>query len=84
MINSDLVIMWKEENNHLVKSFKFKDFKEAFAFITKVALLSEKLNHHPEWTNSWNRVHIRITTHSAGNTVTDKDHKMAQEIDLLA
>lgn len=75
--------MWKEENNSLNKSFTFKDFKEAFAFMVKVALVAERLNHHPDWSNSWNKVHISLNTHSAGGKVTEKDHKLAEEIDKL-
>ena len=75
--------MWQEENNKLCKSFKFKDFKEAFGFMTQVALVAEKMNHHPYWTNVYNQVTIELTTHDAGNTVTDKDRKLAMEIDRL-
>ncbi|MBL7778486.1 MAG: 4a-hydroxytetrahydrobiopterin dehydratase [Chitinophagales bacterium] len=75
--------MWTEENNALRKSFVFKDFSEAFAFMTRVALLAEKHDHHPQWTNVWNRVDIVLQTHSAGNIVTDKDRQLAKEIDLL-
>jgi 4a-hydroxytetrahydrobiopterin dehydratase len=75
---------WLEENNRLKKVFKFKDFKEAFAFMTKVALVAEKMDHHPTWTNTWNTVSIELSTHDAGNTVTDKDRKLANEIDQLA
>jgi len=74
---------WKHENNRLVKSFTFKDFNEAFGFMTRVALAAEKMNHHPTWSNTWNKVHIELTTHDKGNVVTDKDHKLAKEIDKL-
>lgn len=74
---------WLEENNTLKKTFLFKDFSEAFAFMTRVAFLAEKSNHHPTWTNSWNKVVIELSTHDAGNIVTDKDRKLAKEIDLL-
>lgn len=76
--------MWKEENSKLVKTFKFKDFTEAFGFMTKVALEAEKLNHHPTWTNTWNTVIIELNTHDAGNKVTALDHKLAAIIDKLA
>lgn len=76
--------MWKEENNSLVKTFKFADFSEAFAFMTRVALEAEKMNHHPTWWNTWNTVTISLTTHDAGNTITDKDRKLAAAIDRLA
>ncbi len=76
--------MWKEENNKLKKSFKFKDFKEAFGFMTKVALVAEKMDHHPTWTNTYNSVDFELSTHDAGNKVTDLDRKLAEAIDKLA
>jgi 4a-hydroxytetrahydrobiopterin dehydratase len=72
---------WKEENNALHRTFEFKDFSEAFAFMTRVALAAEKMNHHPEWSNVWNKVSIKLNTHDAGNIITDKDRKLAAEID---
>lgn len=75
--------MWKEENNSLKKTFKFKDFTEAFAFMTRVAFIAEKMNHHPEWRNVYNTVEITLNTHDAGNTVTEKDRKLALEIDKI-
>lgn len=60
----------------LVKVFKFKDFNEAFSWMTKIALYAEKINHHPEWFNVWNKVEVLLTTHDAGS-VTDKDVKLA-------
>jgi 4a-hydroxytetrahydrobiopterin dehydratase len=75
--------MWQEKNNKLVRSFTFKDFTEAFAFMTRVAFIAEKLGHHPEWTNVYNRVEIALTTHDAGSTITAKDREMAAEIDKL-
>lgn len=75
--------MWKEENNYLQRTFKFKDFLEAFAFMTKVALIAEKLNHHPRWSNVYNEVEIKLNTHDAGDIVTDKDRQLADEIDKL-
>ena len=76
--------MWKEEDNQLTKTFVFKDFVEAFGFMTKVAIVAEKMNHHPTWTNTWNTVSFKLNTHDAGNTVTDRDHKLAKAIDTLA
>jgi len=76
--------MWKEENNRLTKTFRFADFNQAFGFITRVALAAEKMNHHPTWTNTWNTVHIELSTHDAGNIVTDKDRTLASIIDTLA
>jgi 4a-hydroxytetrahydrobiopterin dehydratase len=75
--------MWKEENNKLVKTFTFKDFTEAFGFMTKVAIAAEKMNHHPTWTNTWNKVTIELSTHDAGNIVTDLDRTLAKAIDKL-
>ena len=74
--------MWTEQDNKLYSKFQFKDFSEAFAFMTRVALAAEKMDHHPLWTNVWNTVEIWLSTHSAGDVVTDKDHKLAAAIDL--
>ncbi len=76
--------MWKTENNKLKKSFKFKDFTEAFGFMTKVAIQAEKMNHHPTWTNTWNTVSFELSTHDAGDTVTKLDKELAEAIDKLA
>jgi len=73
--------MWKEDNNSLKKSFEFKDFTEAFGFMTRVAIIAEKMNHHPTWTNTWNKVSFELSTHDAGDKVTEKDHKLAKAID---
>lgn len=75
--------MWHESNNKLEANFEFRDFGEAFAFMTEVAFQSEKLNHHPVWTNSWNKVNIILTTHDEGDMVTEKDQRLAGEIDRL-
>ena len=75
--------MWKEEDNKLKKSFNFKDFTEAFGFMTKVAIVAEKMDHHPFWSNVYNQVSIELSTHDAGNIVTEKDHKLAAAIDEL-
>jgi len=75
--------MWKEENNKLTATFKFKDFAEAFSFMTEVAIHAEKQNHHPWWSNVWNTVNIELNTHDAGNIVTEKDHKLAKTIDSI-
>jgi 4a-hydroxytetrahydrobiopterin dehydratase len=75
--------MWKEQNNQLVRSFEFKDFMEAFAFMTRVAILAEKHNHHPEWSNVYNKLEIKLSTHDAGDVVTEKDRKLAAAIDAL-
>ena len=75
--------MWTEENNSLNKTFTFLNFTEAFAFMMQVAFIAEKMNHHPTWKNVYNRVEISLNTHDAGNTVTEKDRKLAQAIDKL-
>ncbi|MBL0180835.1 MAG: 4a-hydroxytetrahydrobiopterin dehydratase [Chitinophagaceae bacterium] len=75
--------MWKEENNTLYKKFEFKNFSEAFAFMTRVAIEAEKMDHHPRWTNVYNKVEVWLNTHDAGDVVTDKDHKLAVQIDKL-
>jgi 4a-hydroxytetrahydrobiopterin dehydratase len=67
----------------LVKNFVFKDFVSAWAFMSQVALLAEKMDHHPDWSNVYNRVTIRLNTHSEGNKITDKDRKLAALIDKL-
>jgi 4a-hydroxytetrahydrobiopterin dehydratase len=77
------ITMWTETDNKLYKRFEFKDFSEAFAFMTRVALIAEKMDHHPTWTNTWNKVEIWLSTHSAGDKVTDKDRKLAESIDCL-
>ena len=75
--------MWKEENNKLVKEFEFKNFSAAFAFMTRVAIEAEKMNHHPLWENVYNRVKISLSTHDAGDVVTEKDKELANKIDGL-
>ena len=75
--------MWSEINNKLYKSFEFKDFSAAFSFMTRVALLAEKNNHHPTWTNTYNKLEIWLSTHDAGDIVTDKDRLLADEIDAV-
>jgi 4a-hydroxytetrahydrobiopterin dehydratase len=75
--------MWKEENNKLTQTFVFANFIEAWAFMSRVALVAEKQNHHPEWTNIYNRVIINLSTHDAGDVVTEKDRKLALAIDQL-
>ncbi len=75
--------MWQEENNSLYRKYSFKDFSEAFAFMTRVAMAAEKMDHHPKWTNVWNTVELWLSTHDAGNTVTEKDRALAKKIDGL-
>jgi len=75
---------WKEANNKLYRKFEFKDFSEAFAFMTRVAMEAQKMDHHPLWTNVYNTLEIWLSTHDAGDIVTDKDRKLAKKIDALA
>ena len=72
--------MWTEKNHRLTATFNFRDFIQAFTFMTEVAFLAEKMNHHPDWQNVWNRVEIRLCTHDAGNIVTEKDRALADAI----
>lgn len=74
---------WSEEGGKLRRVFRFADFSEAFAFMTRVALIAEKRNHHPEWSNVWSTVTIDLCTHDAGNTITEKDRDLAKAIDKL-
>ncbi len=73
---------WKLENNFIQKDFEFKDFLEAFGFLTKVAVISETLNHHANWSGVYNKVEIKLQTHDAGG-VTAKDIEMAKKIEAL-
>ena len=74
---------WTEADNTLRREFTFGDFSEAWAFMNRVALLAEKANHHPNWSNVWHKVTIELTTHDAGNTVTDRDRGLAEAINKL-
>ncbi|MBS1680242.1 MAG: 4a-hydroxytetrahydrobiopterin dehydratase [Bacteroidetes bacterium] len=76
-------MVWIEQNNRLKKTFKFNNFSEAFAFMVRVAMLAEQMNHHPYWSNVYNTVDIELSTHDAGDVVTDKDRKLAKAIDQL-
>ena len=74
---------FQEQDNTLRGEFKFKNFVEAFGFLTQVAILAEKQNHHPQIENMYNTVTLTLTTHDAGNTVTDKDYKLAEAIEKI-
>jgi 4a-hydroxytetrahydrobiopterin dehydratase len=74
---------WKEAENKLYRKFEFKNFSEAFAFMTRVALEAEKMDHHPLWTNVYNTVEVWLSTHDAGDIVTDKDRKLSKKIDAI-
>ncbi|OQP50528.1 4a-hydroxytetrahydrobiopterin dehydratase [Niastella yeongjuensis] len=75
--------MWQEQNNKLYQKFTFRNFSEAFAFMTRVALEAEKMNHHPLWTNVYNQVEVWLSTHDAGDVITDKDRQLAKKIDAI-
>lgn len=75
--------MWIEKNNKLTQVFTFKDFVEAFGFMTQVAIIAEKMDHHPNWSNVYNQVSIELSTHEAGNIITEKDKKLASAIDKI-
>ena len=76
--------MWTENDNKLSKTFTFSDFTQAFGFMTRVAIEAEKMNHHPNWSNVYNTVEINLSTHDAGNVVTERDRQLAEIIDKLA
>ena len=75
--------MWPEIDNKLYQEFIFTDFSKAFAFMTRVAMAAEKMDHHPTWKNTYNKVEFWLSTHDAGDIVTDKDRKLAAIIDKL-
>lgn len=75
--------MWNKKENHLERTFEFDNFKEAFSFMTRVAFEAEKAQHHPDWSNSYNTVEIKLTSHDAGDKVTEKDEKLAKKIDEI-
>jgi 4a-hydroxytetrahydrobiopterin dehydratase len=74
---------WTERDGGLHLEVRFRDFAEAFAFMCRVALVAERMGHHPDWSNRWNRVSIRLTTHDAGDVVTDRDRALAAAIDEI-
>lgn len=74
---------WSEKNNTLYRNIEFKDFSEAFAFMLRVAIEAQCMNHHPLWTNVYNKVEIWLSTHDAGDVVTEKDIKLAEKINAL-
>jgi len=73
---------WRREGRELVRELRFRDFGEAFGFMTRVALLAERADHHPDWRNVWNRVEVRLTTHASG-ALTRRDVDLARAIDGL-
>lgn len=74
---------WTESEDGLRRDLQFADFSEAFAFMTRVALLAERADHHPDWSNSYNRVRIHLRSHEAGNAITALDRRLAAAIDQL-
>jgi len=85
-INAALTALpgWTFKHDALVKEFKFGNFREAMSFMTRVAFEAEALNHHPDWTNVYNRVAIRLNTHDAGGKVTAKDVELARKIQMIS
>jgi 4a-hydroxytetrahydrobiopterin dehydratase len=75
--------MWIEQNNKLVREYEFEDFKEAFAFMNQVAEVAEEMNHHPWWSNVYNKVRFELSTHDAGDKVTEKDEALADAIEAI-
>lgn len=73
---------WKQEGDFIAKNFIFKDFNEAFGFISRVALISEQQAHHPDWSGVYNKVTLKLTTHDVGG-ITDKDFDFAQRVEQL-
>ncbi len=74
---------YDKDKSRLTKTFEFNDFIEAWGFISRVAILAEKHNHHPNWQNVYKTVEIKLNTHDAGNIITEKDHNLASAIDRL-
>jgi 4a-hydroxytetrahydrobiopterin dehydratase len=75
---------WEERDGGVHRTFTFRNFSEAFAFMTRVAMIAEQRQHHPDWSNSWNKVSISLTTHDAGNTVTENDLALAEAINAVS
>lgn len=83
MMDMDNVLGWDITNGKLYRKFTFNDFSEAFGFMTRVAFLAEMCDHHPSWHNQYNVVEIWLTTYDAGNTITEKDKKLALSINAI-
>jgi 4a-hydroxytetrahydrobiopterin dehydratase len=77
------MIGWTLQNNRLINSYKFKDFKKALEFMNEVAVVAEEMNHHPYWTNCYNVVRFELNTHSTGGTVTELDITLSKKIDQI-
>ncbi|MEN9988791.1 MAG: hypothetical protein RLZZ585_1830 [Bacteroidota bacterium] len=74
---------WTETNNELKKTFVFSSFKDAMDWMVKASVEIEKQNHHPKWTNEYNKVHVSLTTHDVGNTITNKDRALSEALDAI-
>lgn len=74
---------WTEKDNKLQKTFTFRNFRDAIAWMVKASYVIDKMDHHPEWTNIYNRVEIKLCTHDAGDKITEKDHKLADALDAI-
>lgn len=83
-MDTELKESWEEKDNSLQKTFLFSNFVEAFAWMTEIAIYAEKANHHPEWMNVYNKVIVKLYSHDKGNTVTDRDRKLAENMDKAA
>jgi 4a-hydroxytetrahydrobiopterin dehydratase len=83
MSTSEVPQGWEVRSGTLFRKFEFKDFKEAFAFMTRVAELAEEHNHHPDWCNSWNTVNVSLKSHDAG-AITDRDIALAEAINAVS
>jgi 4a-hydroxytetrahydrobiopterin dehydratase len=77
------MVAWTERGGGLEREFRFRDFVEAFSFMTRVALVAERMGHHPEWSNVYGTVRVRLSTHDAGGVVTERDRELARAIDEL-
>ena len=78
-----MTLGWVEKDNSLYRKFEFANFAEAFEFMTKVAVIAEEQDHHPDWSNVWNGVEINLGSHDKGRTVTARDHRLADSINEL-
>ncbi len=76
--------MWTETDNKLCRKFTFTNFSQAWAFMSRVALIAEKMDHHPYWNNEYNSVEIKLSSHDLGNIIGPKDHAMAEAIDKIS
>lgn len=76
--------IWTEDKNALSKTFEFNNFAAAMNWMQKASIEIEKMDHHPTWTNTYNKVHVILSTHDAGNVVTEKDRKLAQKLDEVS